>query len=142
MAYVAIRSQIDSATGVLKFPTKPVSIEGCSYDFKPSNLTVLINDVPDTSGSAFHHISFLWYTGLGAVITIVVALLATLYFGKQDTSEVNPKLVTPLLRKYMKKYKYNSVAAMDMEKMPTEKDTVPHIVEERKMLRQETLEVY
>lgn len=139
MAYVAIRSQIDSAMGVLQFPTKPVSVDGCTYDFKPSNHTVIINDVPDSSGSAFHHISFLWYTAFGSVITIVVSLLATTYFGKQDTSEVNPKLITPILRKYLKKYKYSSVA-LDLNKMPTEKDS--HDIEEEKALQQQILEVY
>ncbi|XP_065354358.1 sodium-coupled monocarboxylate transporter 2-like [Calliphora vicina] len=110
MAYVAIRSQIDSATGVLKFPTKPVSVEGCTYEFEALNKTILSTAMPAVSGSAFHHLSFLWYTGLGAGVTIAVALLATLYFGKQDSSEVDPKLITPILRKYMNKYKYSSVA--------------------------------
>lgn len=41
MAYVAIRSQIDSAMGLLKFPTKPVSVEGCSYEFSALNKTLL-----------------------------------------------------------------------------------------------------
>ncbi|KAI8129726.1 Sodium-coupled monocarboxylate transporter 1 [Lucilia cuprina] len=119
MAYVAIRSQIDSATGVLKFPTKPVSVEGCTYEFEALNKTILSTPIPETSGSAFHHLSFLWYTGLGASITIVVALLATLYFGKQDSAEVDPKLITPILRKYMNKYKYSSVA-MNINELDTE----------------------
>lgn len=40
MAYIAVRSQVDSAMGRLKFPTKPVSIEGCTYEFERLNQTV------------------------------------------------------------------------------------------------------
>lgn len=46
----------------------------------------------------------------------MVSLLATLYFGKQCTSEVNPKLIIPKLRKYLKPYKYSEVP-MDVDKM-------------------------
>ncbi|XP_075145580.1 kin of rumpel isoform X2 [Haematobia irritans] len=116
MAYVAIRSQIDAAMGLLKFPTKPVSVEGCTYNFDlPQVLnSTIASSIADTSPRAFHHLSFLWYTGLGAFTTILVSLLATLYFGRNDSSEINPNLIIPKLRKYLKPYKYSSVpVAMD-----------------------------
>ncbi|XP_023305229.2 sodium-coupled monocarboxylate transporter 2-like [Lucilia cuprina] len=110
MAYIAIRSQIDSAMGVLKFPTKPVSIEGCTYEFEALNKTILSTTEPSSGSAPLHHVSFLWYSAIGAVITISVSLLSTLFYGRQDSSEVDPKLITPVLRKYMNKYKYSSVA--------------------------------
>ncbi|XP_073839560.1 sodium-coupled monocarboxylate transporter 1-like isoform X2 [Musca autumnalis] len=119
MAYVAVRSQIDAALGILRFPTKPVSIEGCTYAFDMShikNATLTGIPPPETLPHAFHHLSFLLNTALGAATTIIVALLATFYFGKQDSSEVNPDLIIPKLRKYMKPYKYSSVP-LDMDKL-------------------------
>ncbi|XP_013106006.2 sodium-coupled monocarboxylate transporter 1 isoform X1 [Stomoxys calcitrans] len=118
MAYVAIRSQIDAAMGLLKFATKPVSVDGCTYLFDiPQILNSTLSSAPqDTAPRAFHHLSFLWYTGLGAFTTILVSLLATLYFGKLDSSEVNPNLIIPKLRKYLKPYRYSSIP-LEMDKL-------------------------
>lgn len=55
---------------------------------------------------------------MGAGVTIAVTLLATLYFGKQDSAEVNPKLITPFLRKRMNKYKYANRDQLNMEEVP------------------------
>ncbi|XP_061393369.1 sodium-coupled monocarboxylate transporter 1-like [Musca vetustissima] len=119
MGYVAVRSQIDAALGILRFPTKPFSVEGCTYSFDAShimNSTLTGIPPPGTEPHAFHHLSFLWYTGLGAATTVIVSLLTTFYFGRQDSSEVNPNLIIPKLRKYLKPYKYSSVP-VDMDKL-------------------------
>ena len=69
----------------------------------------------DSLSKPIYHMSFLWYCATGMVITIVVSLLSSLYFGRQDSSEVDPKLIIPLLRKYMKPQKYESVKDGEQE---------------------------
>ncbi|XP_058984479.1 sodium-coupled monocarboxylate transporter 1 isoform X2 [Musca domestica] len=128
MGYIAVRSQIDAALGLLRFPTKPVSIDGCPYSFDMShvvNSTLTGIPPPETAPHAFHHLSFLWYTGLGAATTVVVSLLATFYFGRQDSSEVNPNLIIPKLRRFLKPYKYSSVP-VDLDKNAKEMESLNH----------------
>jgi len=42
----------------------------------------------------------MWYTTFGASITIIVALLGTLVFGKNNPNKVDPVLLTPCIRKF------------------------------------------
>lgn len=42
--------------------------------------------------------SYMWYTCLGTVITIVVALLLTPIFGHNRAKDVHPSLITPIVR--------------------------------------------
>ncbi|XP_037954458.1 sodium-coupled monocarboxylate transporter 1 isoform X1 [Teleopsis dalmanni] len=113
MTYITVRAQIDIASGVLKHPTKPVSVTGCTYDFNSTHLlNSSIYEAPlfePKIESSLHHISFLWYTLVGASTTIIVSLLATLYFGKQDVSELDPALIVPFFHRFMKTKKYASI---------------------------------
>lgn len=42
----------------------------------------------------------MWYTTFGASITIIVSLLGTLVFGKNNPNKVDPVLLTPCIRKF------------------------------------------
>lgn len=44
----------------------------------------------------------MWYTTLGASVTIVVALLSILIFGSNNPNKVDPVLLTPCIRKYFR----------------------------------------
>lgn len=54
----------------------------------------------DPSSHGIHEISFLWYTAVGSMGTILGAVLATLYFGRQDPRAVDRELISPVLRSY------------------------------------------
>ncbi|XP_030373602.1 sodium-coupled monocarboxylate transporter 1 isoform X3 [Scaptodrosophila lebanonensis] len=114
--YVVVRAQIALATGQMSFPTKPVSVEECDYDFVlPANWNSTTSAVPKESGMhSVHEISFLWYTAIGSVGTILCSLVATLFFGKQDVREVKMELVAPVLHKYWYG-DYKSVSSYDVD---------------------------
>lgn len=61
-----------------------------------------------------YHLSFFWYTALGGFVCTVVALLASLVFGWQDVSEMDPALVTPCMRRFLPKKQYQAV---DLEEL-------------------------
>ncbi|XP_053696505.1 sodium-coupled monocarboxylate transporter 1-like [Sabethes cyaneus] len=97
MGYIVIRAQIAIASKEIIYPVKPVSTEGCIYDF--DNSTVQEENSASVEKS-IHHVSFLYYTLIGAVITSVTALLSITCIGQQDISKLNPLLIAPFLRKY------------------------------------------
>lgn len=113
MIYIVIMAQADLNNGVLKFSTKPTTIEGCTYTFNSSSVmnstTTPTNEDGEVDGGGgilfgkpIHHISYLYYTTTGALITIVVSLCATLVFGRQDTKDVPAELLAPFVRKFWK----------------------------------------
>ncbi|XP_023176124.2 sodium-coupled monocarboxylate transporter 2 isoform X5 [Drosophila hydei] len=115
-AYIVVRAQIAMATGQMTFTAKPVSVDDCDYSFKRhSNWNATTNATPSEGKNfSLHEISFLWYTLIGSLGTLLCSLLATLYFGKQDVRLVDRELVTPVLQNYWYGA-YNSVASDDEE---------------------------
>lgn len=103
---------MEIATGVLKTPTKPMSIEGCTYDFVHFITNSTIVETVEHSKS-LHHISYLYYTGFGAMITCVFGFIFTLILGKRDPSTVDPMLLAPFMRKY---YASESKTSSQIEK--------------------------
>lgn len=57
--------------------------------------------------------SFLWYSAFGAALCIIIALLASLVFGTTDTSELDPALVAPVIRRFLPPKKYSNVQMED-----------------------------
>lgn len=109
MAWICAKAQKALASGELSFVTKPVDTQGCSYTFVASDPLNMLN-VNDTKFHAIeeetnepefaiYHISFMWYTLFGAVITIVVSLIASFIIGANDPKDIDPKLLAPFVRK-------------------------------------------
>ena len=99
MIYIVARSQIDMATELLKYDTKMTSVEGCTYNFTISQIPLLPTPVIELE-KEFHHISYLYYTPLGAIITCMASFIFSLLFGFEDPNNVDPQLLAPFMRKY------------------------------------------
>lgn len=100
MSYITFRAQAEIATGAILFPTKPMSIEGCTYDFDYvlSNAT---SSAPDVDrAKSLHNLSYLYYTAFGALISTIITLIYSLLFGFRDPQTVDPNLLAPFIRKY------------------------------------------
>lgn len=89
--------QIEVARGNITYPTKPVSIDGCKYDFPMSNATNTMHLEPESS---FFHLSFMYYTLFGSIIVVVSAVVYSLIFGFNDPSDVDLRLLAPFIRKH------------------------------------------
>ena len=93
--------QTEVARGNITYPTKPVSVEGCTYEFSAVNITnTLHNDDPEEPERDFLHISFMYYTLLGSTIVVVSSVVYSLIFGFSDPSDVDLRLLAPFIRKY------------------------------------------
>ncbi|SPP83838.1 sodium-coupled monocarboxylate transporter 1 [Drosophila guanche] len=105
MSWVSLNAQWAIASGAISYNTKPLNIEQCDYRF---NLTATsaANSSLHLAGSAtedifpLYRISYMWYTTFGASITIIVALLGSLAFGRNNPNKVDPVLLTPCIRRF------------------------------------------
>lgn len=71
------------------------------------------------TGFVVYHISYLWYTTLGALVTILVSVIASFLMGANKIDNMNPKLFSPFLRKLLWK---NSEIGKREEPVGTEDD--------------------
>lgn len=111
MAWICAKAQTAIASGELSFIVKPTNTLGCSYTYMSSNpmsmLAINITESTtvssimkeDDSDFAIYHISYMWYTLLGASITTVVSLVASFALGANKPRDMNPKLLTPFVRR-------------------------------------------
>lgn len=122
--WVVLRAQSDIANNVLTFATKPTSIDGCTYSFAIKNSTMTedvanVHDFVADTNKPLHHMSYLYYTLFGAIVTIVVAQLATLVLGRQNLDEIDSLLLAPMIRKFLGKSSktYRVTSSNGMEKI-------------------------
>ena len=97
MIYIVVRSQLDINNGLIINDTKVTSVEGCEYNFTMPQTPAI---AAPTSEREFHHISYLYYMPLGAIITCTAAVILSLFFGFEDPRSVDPQLLAPMIRKY------------------------------------------
>ena len=103
MLILVIKAQAEIALGNIKFQTKPLSVDGCTYNFTIDASSSNVTDIPfsyENKEKHIYEISYLYYSSLGSLIVIVSAFLLSFIFGFQDPSQVDQRLLAPFLRKY------------------------------------------
>ncbi|KAG5314760.1 SC5A8 protein, partial [Acromyrmex insinuator] len=112
MGWLILFAEAAIINGKIKFDTKPVTTEGCTYSF-PQVENLLLSVPPDTILNnvgeepwALFRLSYLWYTMTGALVTITVGLIVTL-ITSEDIEKLDPMVVAPFVRKYLKTSKKN-----------------------------------
>ncbi|XP_053695096.1 sodium-coupled monocarboxylate transporter 1 [Sabethes cyaneus] len=102
MSWLSLKAQYAVATGAIVFPHKQMSVEECSYNFDRSviNATTTSLITADEIFPLFR-ISYMWYTFLGAAVTIVVSLGCTLVYGTNDPKAVSPDLLAGFVRRFV-----------------------------------------
>ena len=111
---IAFMCWMGIGTILAKLPSSPspVSTTGCNWNatgnltpFPPtmastSSVSTTVSPVtsePSTSSlDEFYRISYLWYTGLGMMITVIIALIVSFITGHTKASEVNSDLMCPV----------------------------------------------
>ncbi|XP_058794304.1 putative sodium-dependent multivitamin transporter [Phymastichus coffea] len=83
-----------------KVPPLPASTDGCNFTVLPAGLSVAEPPRDPSSYFYLYRISYMWYSPMGATITLVVGYLASLLFDKfsrERPIEPDPSLFTPML---------------------------------------------
>lgn len=104
MSWISLQSQWAIASGAMKLVSKETSVESCAYSFVLTNSSVInptqMIPVDDSEINPLFRISYMWYTILGALITIITALSMTLVLGRNNTDTVDHSLISPIIRRY------------------------------------------
>lgn len=101
MSWISLNSQWAIASGHMNFPPKELAADQCYYTFVASNSS--LSDAPLKEFHSLYKISYMWYTALGAVFTMIVSLICSFFYGFNDPKTISPKLITPPLRKFIYK---------------------------------------
>lgn len=107
MAWICARAQAAIASGELAFNPKPTNTQGCSYMFiaddplsmlATNKSSLLIGNLEEEPEFAIYHISYMWYTLFGALLTMTIATIVSFLAGPNDPHKLDPKLLTPFVR--------------------------------------------
>lgn len=81
-------------------------MEECPYTFAVMNSSVInptqMIPIDDSDINPLFRVSYMWYTCLGCLITILVAFLASIAFGRNSTETVDHTLISPVIRRFYK----------------------------------------
>ncbi|KDR14984.1 sodium-coupled monocarboxylate transporter 1-like isoform X2 [Zootermopsis nevadensis] len=105
MSWVCLGTQAAIASGDISFETKPVSVEGCTYSFVTPPTPAINSTVEQHKDEVFvlYRMSYLWYTLLGAVVSMAVALVTSLFTNPTDPASLDPMLLSPVIRRFLPK---------------------------------------
>ncbi|KAG5877995.1 hypothetical protein JTB14_033644 [Gonioctena quinquepunctata] len=105
MCWVCLKTQSLIAVGDLTFPEKSVSTDGCSYHFTPK--TFELNNVTHTDEQfMIYRLSYLWLCLVGVFVAMLVGILVSFLTKPMDPRDVDPNLLAPFVRKWIKPRKY------------------------------------
>ncbi|KRF83041.1 sodium-coupled monocarboxylate transporter 1 isoform X1 [Drosophila virilis] len=114
LAWICVKAQLSLMNGEIRYPKMPVSVSGCEYSYDNDTVWRTLHEYSPSTDRNIYHLSFFWYTAAGGFICTVVALLASLVFGWQDVSQMDPALITPCMRRFLPKKHYQVI---DLEEM-------------------------
>ncbi|CAH0724684.1 unnamed protein product, partial [Brenthis ino] len=103
MAWWCLSAQLAVARGLMPHPHKPLTVEGCSYNYT----IVETQHNVETESSGVHpilHVSYMWYTLVGMLVTILVGVFVSWVRRLMGATHVPPapKLLTPFVRRMYK----------------------------------------
>lgn len=117
MMFLVLKAQAEIALGNINFPMKPLFTDGCIYNFTTPETTTK-SPILEDDGKHFYEISYLYYALFGSSTVIILSSLLSLFFGFQDPTEVDPRLLAPFMRKYIKSksktFKYKDADGKDV----------------------------
>uniref|UniRef100_A0A1B6M044 Sodium-coupled monocarboxylate transporter 1 n=1 Tax=Graphocephala atropunctata TaxID=36148 RepID=A0A1B6M044_9HEMI len=92
VVWIGLGTQIAQTRGYQSAEPKPTSLEGCDCN-------ITYTPPPPTLDSdemfVLYQISYLWYSVIGLVVTLVVGLGSSLVYQPQDPCRLHPDLISP-----------------------------------------------
>lgn len=95
------------AHGEIRFLQKPVSVEGCNANWIAEYLSVTL--IPEVSPKppdpvfVLYRLSYMYYTALGTITTLIVGITVSLLTGSNKDKELNIDLFSPLIHCLIRK---------------------------------------
>ncbi|KAK5645805.1 hypothetical protein RI129_004269 [Pyrocoelia pectoralis] len=90
--WMGMGQQVSVANGTYTVQQKAISVEGCHCLNHTENAAEAVQE-----GSLFflYRISYLWYSAIGFIVTVVVGFVVSIITGPQDPKDVDPDLISP-----------------------------------------------
>lgn len=104
VAWISIGTQINMARGLIRFPVKPVSIDGCQnhgLDVTFHNITKQVV-IPNEDPPFFmYRISYMYYTLVGFSVVLIVGNFVSYLTGGNKNKKLHKSLFTPVIHKFL-----------------------------------------
>ncbi|XP_063916876.1 sodium-coupled monocarboxylate transporter 2-like isoform X2 [Zophobas morio] len=99
VACIAIPAKYYQTKGLLSYPTKPLSTNGCSF-FNASNFVSTNKTISQFQPSVIFKTSFYFYAVIGVTVTVIVGLVVS-FFTKSGSS-VHKNFLSPVIHSCLK----------------------------------------
>ncbi|KAJ3656756.1 hypothetical protein Zmor_015805 [Zophobas morio] len=105
VGWISVGTQMKMAQGVIKFPQKFVSIEGCNANWVAEYLSLTlaaeVTERPEEAVFGLYRLSYMYYTMVGAVTAIVVGFVVSLLTGGGG-KRIHRDLLSPVVHGFLK----------------------------------------
>ncbi|XP_034944496.1 sodium-coupled monocarboxylate transporter 1-like [Chelonus insularis] len=103
VAWISFGTQAAVSNGIISFPVKPVSIEGCSESLQrtATDFTSLIKNTTNEQPFFIYQMSYLWYTWVGFLTAIFIGLFVSWLTGPNRYKYEDRKLYTPVIHRLL-----------------------------------------
>ncbi|XP_044731268.1 sodium-coupled monocarboxylate transporter 1-like, partial [Chrysoperla carnea] len=99
MSWICFGAQSMLASGRIRYPVKPVFTDGCSFNITETlSTTQSINDYDETKVFFMYRITFMLYTAIGTIFTIILGLIISYFTGFNKIENVDPLYLAPFVR--------------------------------------------
>lgn len=103
MIWIIVGAQVNMAQKRFYYPPLPTSTEDCINAKNVFNQTMTYNDsLPIVEDKPFilYTISFMYYTLLGFLVSMIVGIVVSFMFGSPDLREVDRNHFPPIIQRY------------------------------------------
>ncbi|RZC38851.1 sodium-coupled monocarboxylate transporter 1-like, partial [Asbolus verrucosus] len=110
IGWISVGTQMKMVQGIIRFPQKFVSIEGCSANWVAEYLSLTLtpeaqDGKPIETPFALYTLSYMYYTLVGTVAAIVVGVIVSLLTGGNE-KEVHQDLLSPVIYRFLRRNKH------------------------------------
>ncbi|XP_066143288.1 sodium-coupled monocarboxylate transporter 1-like isoform X2 [Euwallacea fornicatus] len=109
ITWISVGSQAQIGHGRIRFPQKPISVEGCSADWVAEYLSITLSSKasakPVELPFVLYRISYMYYTPIGSIIAILIGLVVSYCMGHNRNKEVNEEAISPMVQKFLNRSK-------------------------------------
>ena len=105
ITWISLGTQLQMAKGNIRFPQKSISVDGCNANWILEYLSLSLHldttAKPTESPFLFYRLSYMYYTALGCVTTIVIGSIVSYLTGCNKKSPVHRDLLSPVIHRFL-----------------------------------------
>ncbi|XP_071873911.1 sodium-coupled monocarboxylate transporter 1 [Bombus fervidus] len=92
--WIGLGAQIALLNGQIHLDNKPVSVDACPCI---NTTDINLNQLNDNNDEVYsiYKISYLWYSGIGCILTMLVGVIVSCFTGFQNSADLDQNLLSP-----------------------------------------------